>query len=103
MTIGRADDSQSPITNHTSPMSETLLSLVTILALLVALVAWRQARSTAKRLEQLTQMYWELKYQHGELRVRLEGRRDSASPSDEVPAQAAPGGGAFIPLTALKR
>ena len=84
-------------------MSETLLSFVTAVSLLVALVAWRQARRTAKRLEQLTQMYWELKYQHGELRVRLQGQHLSTPSSEEVPAQVASGDTAFIPLTALKR
>jgi hypothetical protein len=84
-------------------MSETLLSLLTAASLLIALVAWRQARRTAKRVEQLTQMYWELKYQHGELRVRLQGSPRSAASSDEPPAPAALAGSAFIPLTALKR
>ena len=86
-------------------MIETLLSFVTAASLLVALVAWRQARRTAQRLEQLTQMYWELKYQHGELRVRLQGGPGS-TPSSEAspaPAPATSAGSAFIPLTALKR
>ena len=94
-------DGQSQITNDKSQMTETLLSFVTAVALLVALVAWRQARRTAKRLEQLTQMYWELKYQHGELRVQLQG--GGSAPSSEIPAQVASAGGAFIPLTAVKR
>ena len=34
-------------------------------SLIVALVAWRQARRTAKRLAQLSEMHWELRYQHG--------------------------------------
>ena len=71
-------------------------------ALAVALVAWRQARQTAKRLAQLSEMYWELKYQQGELRVRLQ-RVEGEPPSS--PAQAAPGqpGESFVPLTSLKR
>jgi hypothetical protein len=84
-------------------MTEILLSSVTALSLLVALVAWRQARRTARRLEQLTQMYWELKYQHGELRVQLQADRASAPSSEQTPAQVASPGAAFIPLTALKR
>ncbi len=50
----------------------TILWLITGAALVVACVAWRQARRTAKRLEQLTQMYWELKYQQSELRVQIQ-------------------------------
>jgi hypothetical protein len=84
-------------------MGMTLLAFVTAIAVVVALVAWRQARRTARRLEQLTQMYWELKYQHGELRVELQRGRGPAPPVDETPAQAASAGGAFIPLTSLKR
>ena len=50
----------------------TLLWLVAGASLLVALIALNQARRTAKRLEQLSQNYWELKYQNGELRVQLQ-------------------------------
>ena len=84
-------------------MIETLLSFVTVVSLVIALVAWRQARRTAKRLDQLTQMYWELKYQHGELRVRLQGDRAFTPSSQEPKAQAASPDSAFIPLTTLKR
>ena len=80
----------------------TLLGFITGAALLVALVAWRQSRRTARRLEQLSQMYWELKFQHGELLVRL--RR--LSPEPETPEPAAPPAApaeAFVPLTSLKR
>jgi hypothetical protein len=80
----------------------TLLWCITAASLLVALTAWMQARRTAKRVEQLSQMYWELKYQHGELRVQLQ-RRAATLPPDEVPAPPAPAGTAFIPLTSLKR
>ena len=45
---------------------------VTGASLVVALVALGQARRTARRLEQLSQMYWELKYQNGELRAQLQ-------------------------------
>ena len=50
----------------------TFLWLVTGASLVVALIALGQARRTAKRLQQLTQNYWELKYQNGELRVQLQ-------------------------------
>jgi hypothetical protein len=80
----------------------TFLWFIAGASLAIALVAWSQARRTAKRLAQLSEMYWELKYQHGELRVRvqrLEG--EPLSP----PSQAAPGqpGESFVPLTSLKR
>ena len=88
----------------------TLLWFVAAAALAAALLAWRKARNTARRLEQVSQMYWELKYQHGELRVALQrltasdppgpgAPRDSMAP--EAPA-ARPNDG-FIPLSSLKR
>ena len=81
----------------------TLLWFITAASLLAALVALSQARRTARRLEQLTQMYWELKFQHGELRVQL---RQLTGESAAPPAPAAGPGQpaeAFVPLTSLKR
>jgi len=53
--------------------------VVTALALGVAVLAWMHTRRTARRVEQLSQMYWELKYQHGELRARLQQLTGDAS------------------------
>jgi hypothetical protein len=87
----------------------TLLWVITGASLVVALVAWSQARRTAKRLEQLSQMYWELKYKHGELRVQLQRATGELPPPEQA---AAPPGTAvsqqagnrtFIPLASLKR
>ena len=78
----------------------SILWLVTGASLVAALVAWRQARRTAKRLEQLSQMYWELRYQHGELRVQVE-RLTGTTPT--TPAPPSPPGEAFVPLASLKR
>ena len=71
-------------------------------SLVIALVALRQARRTAKRHAQLSEMYWEFKYQQGELRVRLQ--RLEGVPPTEV-SQALPGqpGESFVPLNSLKR
>ena len=79
----------------------TLLWFVTGAALVAALVAWRQARRAAKRLEQLSQMYWELRYQHGELRVQVERLTGTTPPVP--PAPPTPPGEAFVPLSSLKR
>jgi len=80
----------------------TLPWLIAGAALAVALVAWRQARQTAKRLAQLSEMYWELKYQQGELRVRLQ-RVEGEPPSPPSQAVAGQPGESFVPLTSLKR
>ena len=78
----------------------TLQWFVTGASLLAALVAWVQARRTARRLDQLSQMYWELKYQHGELRVEIERMTGRNASPDQAPASAPT---AFVPLASLKR
>lgn len=80
--------------------------IVTTVALVVAVIAWRRARHTARRLEQLTQMYWELKFQHGELRVqveRLAGGGSRVPPAPDIAAAPGAPGESFVPLTSLKR
>ena len=87
----------------------TFLWFVAGAALVAALVAWSQARRTARRLEQLTQMYWELKFQHGELRVQLRQLTGEAAPAPApatapgAPAAPAQPADSFVPLTSLKR
>jgi len=85
----------------------TFLWIITGVSLVVALVAWRQARRTARRLEQVTQMYWELKYQHGELRVQVQRvtppGAPPSSPAPEAPGQPGQPGDSFVPLASLKR
>lgn len=76
--------------------------LVTAAALVAALLAWSQARRTARRLEQLSQMYWELKFQQGEQRVqveRLTGGGPQVPPTPDVPTP----GESFVSLASLKR
>jgi hypothetical protein len=80
----------------------TFLWFVTAASLAVALVALVQARRTARRLEQLTQNYWELKYQNGELRVQLQQLTGASAPPQPAPP-AAQGRDSFVPLASLKR
>ena len=79
----------------------TFLWIVTGASLAVALIAFGQARRTAKRLEQLTQNYWELKYQNGELRVQLQ--QLTGGPKPEAAAPPAQARESFVPLASLKR
>ena len=72
-------------------------------SLIVALLAWRQARRTAKRLTQLTEMHWELRYQHGELRVRLQRLSGEGPPVPSETSAAEQSGESFVPLSSLKR
>ena len=70
----------------------------------MAVAALVKARRLAKRLERLTESYWELRYEHGQLRARV-NRLDpsqASSAADDVP-QMTGGATAFVPLSSLKR
>jgi len=69
------------------------LWIVAALALVVALAALAQARRTAHQLAQVTEMYWQLKYDHGELKAKVD------PPTPVAPEPKA----TFVPLTQLKR
>ena len=79
----------------------TLLWLLTVAALLTAAWALVRARRVTKRLERLTESYWELKYEHGQLRARVE-RLDPGAQTGPVEAAPSAGGTAFVPLSSLK-
>lgn len=81
----------------------TLHWFVTGASLLVALIAFNQARRTARRLEQLSQSYWELKYLNGELRVKLQQLTGESAPQQATTPAAAQGRDSFVPLSSLKR
>lgn len=70
-----------------------VLWLVALLALVVALVALAYARRTARQLAQITEMYWQLKFDHGELKARV----DPATPPAPEPRQT------FVPLSSIKK
>ena len=84
----------------------TVLWVIAGAALLVALMAWVVARRAARRAAELSELYWELKYQHGELRAQLlqaQGpRRTGAEAAPPAPAAGKPPD-VFVPLTSIKR
>jgi hypothetical protein len=65
---------------------------VALLALVVALVALAMARRSARQHAQLTDLYWQLKYDHGEMKAKV-------FPPDAPPAP--PQG--FVPLGDVKK
>jgi hypothetical protein len=67
-------------------------------ALLVATAGWIVARRTARQLRDVTAMYWQLKFEHGELKTRLD--RDLPDPA--APLRTPPGT-QFVPLASVKR
>jgi len=71
----------------------SVLWVVVVVALFVALAAWVQARRTARQLADLTQMYWQLKFEHGELKAKVDPRE---------PVAAAPKA-TFVPLSSIKK
>jgi hypothetical protein len=86
------------------------LWVVTGAALAVAVVAWLTARRATKRLSQLSEMYWELKYQHGELRNAVLGNAAQRMPGADTPAANNPAAApparppdGFVPLKSLRR
>lgn len=58
------------------------------------------ARRQSKRLERLTESYWELRYEHGQLRARV-NRIDPEQQATAAGAEPPPTN--FIPLSSLKR
>jgi len=105
----------------------TFLWLLTGAAFLAALGAFARVRRVSKRLERLSESYWELRYEHGQLRsriARLEPAPGEHVPGEHDPARSVPGGHdpgqpprgdhdqqpraqsgatAFVPLSSLKR
>ena len=79
------------------------------LALLVALLAVTHARRLARRLDGLTQSYWELRYDYTRLRSQI-ARLDPEQAGEAAETMAASAGAAqappsvsFVPLSSIKR
>jgi hypothetical protein len=79
-------------------------------ALLFAVGAFLRARRAARRLERLTESYWELRYEYGQLRARVTRLEPpvtdagtAGSAGNNVPQEAARPASNFVPLSSLKR
>lgn len=70
-----------------------------VVAGVLAVAAWVTARRTARRATQLQDMYWQLKYAHGELKARV----DALAPEESAAAAPAPARTQFVPLSQVKR
>ena len=84
----------------------TLHWLLTVAAIGVAIVALIRARRANRRLERLTETYWELRYDHGQLRARvdrLDPQSSSSPAATQVDRPAKAGSVNFVPLSSLKR
>jgi hypothetical protein len=67
-------------------------TFVAVAALVIAVIAYAYARRTARKLAMLEQMYWQLKFEHGELKAKV----DPTPPSTPEPKQT------FVPLIRLR-
>ena len=89
--------------------SMIFLWIVTAVSLIAALVSWSRARRIARTLEQLSQLYWELKYQHGELRVQMQRSWTDAracadgAPPPGPPTCSSPGVSEALTMTILRK
>jgi hypothetical protein len=73
-------------------------------ALVVAGAALLKSRRTSQQLARLSESYWQLRYEHGQLSSRLDRIEASLgqSPNDSLPS-AASTTTAFVPLSSLRR
>ena len=80
------------------------LWFLVVLALLVALLACAWARRVARKLEALTQSYWELRYDYTRLRsqvARLDPEQQQEPVAPEPPPQSA--SVSFVPLSSIRK
>jgi hypothetical protein len=74
--------------------------LVAAAGWLLALAALVTARRLARRVAQLHELYWQLKFDHGELKARVKAIAPTA---EETAASAPPVQQSFVPLSSLKK
>ena len=79
-----------------------VLWVVAGLALLVALMAAAAARRVRRKLDTLTQSYWELRYDFTRLRSQV-ARLDPGEPDEETAAPQPASQVTFVPLSSMKK
>jgi hypothetical protein len=82
-----------------------LLWGIAALGVLLALAAFAGSRRVSRRLDALTQSYWELRYDYTRLRARVERldpERDEADPAP-APGPPAPSSVTFVPLSTIRK
>jgi len=80
--------------------------VVAAVALLVAWASWARAGRLARKLDALTQSYWELRYDYTRLRsqvARLDPEQPNPESPNSEPSSAASGQVAFVPLASMKK
>ena len=72
------------------------------IGLFVALVALAMARRLSKRLDALTQSYWDLRYEYTRLRSQVARLDPDADPEPAAPPAPAPSV-SFVPLSTIRK
>jgi acyl carrier protein phosphodiesterase len=70
--------------------------------LLVALVALAMARRLSRRLDALTQSYWDLRYEYTRLRSQVSRLDPDTDPEPAAPAASTPSV-SFVPLSTIRK
>jgi hypothetical protein len=83
-------------------LTVVVLWIVAGVALLVALGAVVSARRTVRKLDALTQSYWELRYDFTRLRSQV-ARLDPDEPEEAPASPPASSQVAFVPLSSMKK
>ena len=77
--------------------------IVAGVALLVALAAFAAVRRVLRKVDTLTQSYWELRYDYTRLRSQV-ARLDPTTPAEALPAEPAPPASvSFVPLSSIRK
>ena len=80
-----------------------VLWTVAAIALLLGVVALFRIRRVTRKLETLTQSYWELRYDYTRLRsqvARLDPEQQETAPPDPAPSATSV---SFVPLSAIRK
>ena len=80
--------------------------LVAGLGLLLSVTALASVRRLSRRLEALTQSYWELRYEYTRIRsqlARLDPEQAPAAQDAAAPAGAASSSVTFVPLSSIRK
>jgi hypothetical protein len=84
----------------------TSSSTIAGLAVLLAVLALWRARTAVQRIERMTESYWELRYENGQLKsrvARLEVQAGLREAPPEQPQDPPPARPSFIPLSSLRK
>ena len=77
------------------------LWIIAAVALVVALAAFAAVRRVHRKVDTLTQSYWELRYDYTRLRSQVT-RLDPAQ-AESQPAEPAPASVSFVPLSSIRK